>query len=178
LILKEVKDFWWHELSEKTRVQLFLLGKELAEDRLKKGLHLMLLKEIQKESILSFLTEEDWLSILSGHSELNKELRVNLTEWVKFCPHHKDQLPVLLANIEYVDWYRYKCKFNNAEREELFMIGKEIGNKCLMNGMFNVLQEEVEVSTLEKFSAQDWKYLLSCDRLTKGVWKIYSHGSS
>jgi hypothetical protein len=51
------------------------------------------------------------------------------------------------------------------------MIGKEVGNKCLIQAMFPVLKKKVKMSTLTKFSAEDWKCILSDKDLTKGVWK-------
>jgi hypothetical protein len=48
LILKQVKDFLWHKFSKESRIEIFSLGNELAEDRLKKGLHLLLPEEIKR----------------------------------------------------------------------------------------------------------------------------------
>jgi hypothetical protein len=122
-ILKEVKDFSWHEFSQASRIHIFLLGKELEENHLKQGMYLMLTEELQEETILRFLSEDDWMPILS--QRLFKQLWVNLKEWIRIFPQQEDRLPMMLSNITYVSWR--DDNFSTSEREELFMIGKEIG---------------------------------------------------
>jgi hypothetical protein len=78
---------------------------------------------------LEQLQLEDWVHILSGPNGLSKKLWANLTDWIKIFPHHKDEIPMMLAKVEGVSWYQLGDEFSNAEREKLFMIGKEMGTK-------------------------------------------------
>jgi hypothetical protein len=156
-------------LTNEDVVEAYLLGKKY---RIDKWISVCAnaLSRLDGPLNLEQLQLEDWTHILSGLSELRKELWMSLKEWIKIFPQHEHQFPKMLANFKYVSWHSSQGEFSNAEIEELFMIGKEIGNRSLMRGMFTVLQEEVEVSSLKEIWAEDWKCILSDNDITRGVW--------
>jgi hypothetical protein len=116
------------------------------------------------EEILRLLSQDDWKRILNNW--LNKTVWVNLNEWIRLFPCQADGLPLLLSNIDAVFWDEFGIK----EREDFFRLGKRNGNACLMKGMFKALQDKIDENKLSVLSAEDWKCILSGNRMTRGIW--------
>jgi hypothetical protein len=166
-LLKEAKQLEWKQFDEKEKIDIFMIGKQNENENLMLGIGEVLKESSVKTEILQVLSKDDWKRTLGP--QLNKTLWQNLADWIQLFPQHKDQLPDMLAAIKDIDWRG----FSNAEIEELFLLGKQIGAEQFTNtrGMLEVLEDEVKISTLKALTASDWKSILHECCVSSGHWK-------
>jgi hypothetical protein len=135
---------------------IFVAGKEIGTKHLMEGLYKVLDKAVES-SLLQALSAEDWHCIFS-HKKISKRIWDNLNLWAKRSLDLEKQLPMILKDAKDVSLYR----LNEEDRVDLFLIGKNNGNKRLAEGFaFQFICNDIEITTLEIITPYDWEFIMA-----------------
>jgi hypothetical protein len=151
-------------LTTKIRLNIFRIGKQIADNRLMHGVYQMLQSRIQR-GLLKELSADDWMWIVS-YEPMKVRIWRNFSQWQAMKSPSDDDLSNILKKVVDFHW----TGFETTERLRAFRLGRQHEAPKLISGVVQRLRNDAQLEILRELSVDDWKDIVANEDIDCMVW--------